>query len=164
MRKILRNLTLVGGIVLLFTACKEGAKDKIVTAAEITFKKEGELYFLNSEKDTLKQLEIETAVSSYEQQTGLMYRKTMQENRGLLFIYKEESPRPNFYMKNTYIALDLVYINKNNKVVDIQRDAKPLDESPIPSQAASQYVLEINGGLAKQWNLSKGDSVIFHLD
>ncbi|MDQ7916053.1 DUF192 domain-containing protein [Mesonia sp. MT50] len=164
MIKILRSFTLVGGIVLLFTACNEDAKNKPVTTAEITFKKDGELYFLNSERDTLKQLEIETAVSSYEQQTGLMYRKTMQEDRGMLFIYEEERPRPNFYMKNTHIALDLVYINKNNKVVDIQRDAKPFDETPIPSQAPAKYVLEINGGLAKHWNIREGDSVIFYLD
>lgn len=164
MKKILKNLALVGGIVLLFNSCKDNTKDKTVTTTEITFKKDGELYFLNSEKDTLKQLEIETAISSYEQQTGLMYRKSMREDRGMLFIYEEEIPRPNFYMKNTYIALDLVYINKNNKVVDIQRDAKPLDETNIPSNVASQYVLEINGGRAKLWNLKKGDFVIFHLN
>jgi len=164
MRKILRNFTLIGGIVLFFTSCKENTKDKVVTTQEIKFEKDGELYFLNAQKDTLKHLEIETAVSSYEQQTGLMYRKSMRENRGMLFIYEEERPRPNFYMKNTYIALDLVYIDTKNKVVDIQRDAKPLDESSILSQAPAKYVLEINAGKAQNWQLNEGDSVIFHLD
>jgi uncharacterized membrane protein (UPF0127 family) len=164
MKKTLRRLSLVGGIILLFTACNKNTKDKTVTTPEITFQKEGELYFLNSEKDTLKHLEVETARSDYEQQTGLMYRKQMQENRGMLFIYREERPRPNFYMKNTYIPLDLIYINSNNIVVDINQDTKPLDESPIPSQAPAQYVLEINGSKAQKWNIRKGDSIILHLE
>ncbi len=164
MKKTLRKISLVGGITLTLIACKENTKDKVITTPEITFQKDGELYFISAEKDTLKHLEIETAISSYEQQTGLMYRKQMQENRGMLFIYENERPRPNFYMKNTYIPLDLIYFNSNNIVVDINEDAKPLNESPILSQAPAQYVLEINGGKAQQWNLSKGDSIILHLD
>jgi len=164
MKKILKKISLVGGIVLSLTACKEETKDKVITTSEISFHKNGELYFISAEKDTLKHLEIETAISSYEQQTGLMYRKQMQENRGMLFIYENERPRPNFYMKNTYIPLDLIYINSNNIVVDINREAKPLDISPIPSQAPAQYVLEVNGNKAKSWNISKGDSIILHLD
>ncbi len=164
MRKTFKKLSLVGGIVLTLTACKENAKNKVISTSEITFQKDGELYFVNAEKDTLKHLEIETAVSSYEQQTGLMYRKQMQENRGMLFMYDNETPRPNFYMKNTYIPLDLIYINSNNIVVDINRDAKPLNESPIPSQAPAQYVLEVNGNKAQGWNISKGDSIILNLD
>ncbi|PZW38543.1 hypothetical protein LX95_02564 [Mesonia algae] len=164
MRKTLKKLSLLGGIVLTLTACKENPKNKVITTPEITFQKDGELYFVNAEKDTLKHLEIETAVSSYEQQTGLMYRKQMQENRGMLFMYNNERPRPNFYMKNTYIPLDLIYINSNNIVVDINRDAKPLNESPIPSQAPAQYVLEVNGNKAQAWNISKGDSIILHLN
>ncbi|TXK72225.1 DUF192 domain-containing protein [Mesonia sp. K4-1] len=164
MKKLIKKISLVGGIILTLTACKEERKDKVITTPEITFQKDGELYFISAEKDTLKHLEIETAVSSYEQQTGLMYRKQMQENRGMLFIYDNETPRPNFYMKNTYIPLDLIYINSNNTVVDINREAKPLDESPIPSQAPAKYVLEINGSKAQEWNISKGDSIILHLD
>jgi uncharacterized membrane protein (UPF0127 family) len=164
MKKTLRKISLVGGITLTLIACKENTKDKVITTPEITFQKDGELYFISAEKDTLKHLEIETAISSYEQQTGLMYRKQMQENRGMLFIYENERPRPNFYMKNTYIPLDLIYINSNNIVVDINREAKPLDISPIPSQAPAQYVLEVNGNKAQSWNLSKGDSIILHLD
>lgn len=163
MRKTLKKLSLLGGIILTLTACKENTKDKVITTPEITFQKDGELYFVNAEKDTLKHLEIETARSSYEQQTGLMYRKQMQENRGMLFIYDNETPRPNFYMKNTYIPLDLIYINSNNIVVDINEDAKPLNESPILSQAPAQYVLEINGNKAQAWKISKGDSIILHL-
>lgn len=164
MKKLIKKISLVGGIILTLTACKEERKDKVITTPEIAFQKNGELYFINTEKDTLKHLEIETAISSYEQQTGLMYRKHMQENRGMLFIYENERPRPNFYMKNTYIPLDLIYINSNNIVVDINREAKPLDTSPIPSQAPAQYVLEVSGNNAQAWNISKGDSIILHLD
>lgn len=149
---------------LLF-ACKEetSTRETIVTK-EIEFTKDGELTFFNESDEMLKELEIETAISDYEQQTGLMYRKTMEENRGMLFVYENEQPRPYFYMKNTYIGLDLIYISADKEIVDINKNAKPHDESLISSDKPSQYVLEVNAGMADKWNLKIGDRVAIRLD
>lgn len=148
---------------VLFSSCKNNSENtsNSISVNEPSFKKEADLWFINKEEDTLTQLEIEIADSDYEYQTGLMYRKEMKANRGMLFIYNEEQVRPNFYMKNTYIPLDLIYINSAFKIVDINRNAQPMNESPIPSEAASQYVLEVNAGMADQWKISLGDRAVF---
>src|SRR5699024_5158799 len=123
-----------------------------------------ELQFLDEEENTIQEIDIEVAESEYAQETGLMHRKSMEEKQGMLFVYDDEKPRPNFYMKNTYISLDLIYINKNLVIVDINERAKPLDETTLSSDAPAQYVLEVCGGMVEKWNLKKGDKVTFQRD
>ena len=62
-------------------------------------------------------------------------------------------------MKNTMISLDIIYLDKDKKVVSIAKNAKPYDETSLPSEAPAMYVLEINGGLADKWGVDKGDRV-----
>ena len=107
-----------------------------------------------------KRLDIELAENDYEQETGLMYRNTMKSNQGMLFIFEDNRPR-SFYMKNTKIPLDLLFINDENKVVSIKENARPLDEQSLPSGKPAKYVLEINAGLVQQWNVKAGDSVSY---
>ena len=76
----------------------------------------------------------------------------------MLFLFEDERPH-NFYMKNTYIPLDLFFITKDQKIATIIENAKPLDESSLPSEVPVQYVLEVNAGSAKQWNIQEGDSI-----
>jgi|SRR5690625_1269828 len=155
-------------IVLLFigfSACKEGkSTHESLETEEIKFSKDGELNFYNQAGEIISKIDIETAISEYEQQTGLMYRHSMEENQGMLFIYEDERARPYFYMKNTYIGLDLIYISADKKIVDFNENAKPLDESTLSSDAPAKYVLEVNAGMVKKWNLKKGDSLSFTLN
>ncbi|HBC03176.1 MAG TPA: hypothetical protein DC015_03020, partial [Aequorivita sp.] len=69
--------------------------------------------------------------------------------------------RRSFYMKNTKIPLDIIYLNAEKEIVSIQKNAKPFDETSLPSEAASQYVLEVNAGLAEAWQLATGDRIRF---
>lgn len=161
----MKKLVIIMLVSTIGLACQENkSSEKSIQTEEIHFTKNGELQFMDETDRVLKTVDIETAVSGYEQETGLMYRKSMAENQGMLFIYNDERPRPNFYMKNTLIGLDLIYINSQMKVVDINENAKPMDESLLPSNAPAQYVLEVNAGMAKKWNLQIGDSVHFKLD
>ncbi|PZD78022.1 DUF192 domain-containing protein [Mesonia sp. K7] len=144
-------------------ACKEDNKKNKVETSEVSFTKDGELTFYKN-SEILTKIDIETAVSDYEQQTGLMYRESMQPHQGMLFIYENERPRPNFYMKNTYIALDLVYINAKNQVVEINKNTTPRSSQPISAQAPAKYVLEVNAGFTDQWNIQVNDSVEFQLE
>lgn len=151
-------------ISFIFVACKkEPSGRQTIETEEISFTKNGELQFLDSEGEPLKQIDIEVARTEYEQETGLMYRKHMAENQGMLFVYDDEKPRPYFYMKNTYISLDLIYIDAAHKIVDINERAQPLDETTLPSEAPAQYVLEINGGMVEKWGLKIGAQVEFEL-
>src|SRR5690606_16060128 len=97
----------------------------------------------------------------FEQTTGLMYRKSMKEDRGMLFIYENERPRGGFYMKNTYLALDLIYIDANREIVDFKENTEPFNENPLPSSAPAQYVLEVNAGTVAKLGLEIGDKVVF---
>jgi uncharacterized membrane protein (UPF0127 family) len=148
------------GMMFQSYGCKDTSEKKILTK-EVTFTKEGELTLKKAVSDSVvAQLDIEFAESEYETQTGLMYRKSMQPNRAMLFIFKDETQR-SFYMKNTEFALDIIYIDSEYKIVSIQKNAKPLDKSSLPSQAPAKYVLEVNAGQSDQWGLAAGDVVQF---
>ena len=146
----------------MLSGCKDEPKKSIETP-EITFTKEGELTFIKAQGDTLATFDIEVAETSYEQQTGLMYRKSMEKNQGMLFVYPQESPRNGFYMKNTHIALDLMYINAENKIVDFNENTEPLNETPLSSQTPAKYVLEVSAGTVQNLGLKLGDFVAFEV-
>lgn len=159
MKKRIIAVALIG---LLFQSysCKDGSNKKTLTKT-VTFTKEGALRLKKAKTDSiLVNLEIEFAESDYETQTGLMYRKSMLTNRGMLFIFDDETQR-SFYMKNTEFALDIIYLNADFQVVSIQKNAKPYDKSSLPSAAPAKYVLEVNAGLSDQWGLVAGDVMEF---
>ena len=160
----LRNLKLLVFLLLLISitySCKENKQRSKVTQIEITFKKEGELSLLKASNDSLiKQINIEIADDDYQTQTGMMYRKSMKDTQGMLFVFPDSQYRY-FYMRNTEIPLDIIYIDENKTIVSIQKNAKPFDETSLPSEGPAKYVLEINAGLSTEWNLEKGDKIQF---
>lgn len=149
---------LVTGFVALVLSCGKVEKKSVETAA-IDFVKEGELSIFKVKTDSLVvQLDIEIADTDYETQTGLMYRKSMEEKQGMLFVFPEEAMH-SFYMKNTQIPLDLLFVDQDFKVKHIYENAEPFKENSISSTQPVQYVLEINAGLTKKWEIAIGDSL-----
>lgn len=143
-------------ISLVVFSCKK-EKKLTVTPTKIEFKKEGELTFYK--KDSIvKKIDIEIAKTEYDIQTGLMYRDSMKENQGMLFVFPQIAPR-SFYMKNTRFPLDIIFFDPNKRIVSFQENAQPLDEKSLPSVSPAQYVLEINAGLAEKWGLDVGDKM-----
>lgn len=101
---------------------------------------------------------VELADSPREREYGLMCRKSLAADRGMLFQF----PRPDqlaFWMRNTLIPLDIIYIGADGRVVSIVRNARPLDETALPSSAPAQYVLELAAGRAAQIGLLPGDKI-----
>lgn len=147
-------------LTLIFTSCKDEEK-KNIKPVVIEFKKEAELTLYKSTTDSIiKTIDIEIADTDYDIQTGLMYRDSMKDNQGMLFMFPDMQQRF-FYMKNTKFPLDVIYLDNNNTIVSFQENAKPLDETSLPSTVPAQYVLEINGGLAEKWLLEIGDRMEF---
>lgn len=150
------------GILLLsiaigfnLTSCKD--KNKTVKPIEVSFKKEAELTLYKAQTDSvIVKLDIEIADTDYDIQTGLMYRNSMQNDRGMLFVFPTMRERF-FYMKNTKFSIDIIYLDNNKTIVSFQENAKPFDETSLPSQVPAQYVLEVNAGLAEKWLLEIGD-------
>jgi len=102
---------------------------------------------------------VEIADDPAERERGLMYRKSMGDTEGMLFEWPEEDQRA-FWMHNTYIPLDILFIDGSGKIVSIARNAAPMDETPLPSYAPAKGVLEINGGLAAKLGVKPGDQII----
>ena len=112
--------------------------------------------------DSLIELAIELALSDTEQRQGLMYRRHMEENQGMLFIFDEPEPR-SFWMRNTYISLDIVYCDQNRQIVSIHEKLLPLYSKQIPSIKPAQYVLEVVGGFCEKYGIELGDSFEFEV-
>lgn len=124
------------------------------------FTKNGELSFQSKDGKFISSMELEFADNDKERAQGLMYRTEMEENQGMLFIFPTET-RQSFYMKNTVISLDMLFINSNLEIVTIHKEAKPYDLSSYASSAPAQYVLETIAGYTDKYNIKVGDKVIF---
>lgn len=161
-KKVLSLAGLALFLSFSFTSCNDDEKkEESIKTDPIIFTKEGEAYLIKASGDTIRKLDIEFAENDYEHQTGLMYRESMEEDQGMLFIYNSERIR-NFYMKNTYIPLDIIYYRADSTLVSIQKNATPRDETSLPSEGPAQYILEINGGLSDTWGLEKDDRIYFY--
>lgn len=157
-RSLLLTFMISSGFILSLSSCKENKK--AIKQTEIFFKKEGTLTVFKSIDSTQVALDIEIADTDFDIQTGLMYRSSMDTKQGMLFVFDDARERF-FYMKNTKIPLDLIYISENKSIVSFQKNAKPFDESSLPSNFPAKYVLEINAGLIDTWSLSVGDSISY---
>jgi uncharacterized protein len=133
---------------------------KQVTSATPTFKKEGQLAFVKSSQEEIKQIEIEIADTEEERRQGLMYRATMEDTQGMLFVFPTSEPQ-SFWMKNTLISLDLLFVNEKKEIVTIQKYAQPKSESSIPSYKPAKYVIEVNAGFCDRYQIKEGDNVKF---
>jgi len=148
-------------LAVIIFSCKEETK-KVIKTEPVTFKKEGELSIFKAQKDSLlAKLDIEFAESEYETQTGLMYRQSMEDHQGMLFIFNEEAMH-SFYMKNTEFALDLIFIKSDSTIGSFQENTQPFNENGLSSQVPVQFVLEVNAGLSEKWQLDIGDKIEFH--
>ncbi|WP_165187925.1 DUF192 domain-containing protein [Caulobacter soli] len=102
---------------------------------------------------------VELAITKAEQERGLMFRKSLAPDRGMLFPYNPPRPAA-FWMKNTLIPLDILYIAPDGRVLSIARNAVPHDETPLPSGGVIGGVLEIPGGRAAELGILPGDRVL----
>lgn len=108
-------------------------------------------------------IKVELADTPEERQIGLMHRKDLAEDEGMLFVFEQAQPR-SFWMKNTLIPLDILYLDANAVVIDIQTMVPcPEDEEQCPtypSAAPAKYALEINAGDAEYLGLEVGDTLV----
>ncbi len=145
---------------IILSGCKDD-QNKVVKTEPITFTKEGELTIYKAQSDSvIVKYNIEIAESDYETQTGLMYRESMELDQGMLFIFPDVLFH-SFYMKNTKIPLDLIFIDEELRIASYKENAQPLDETGLSSEVPVQYVLELNAGQCKQFSLEVGDRIAF---
>lgn len=124
------------------------------------FKKEGELWLTKAEGDTIRQLDIEIADIESERTIGLMHRWSMPDTQGMLFIFEEEEQR-SFWMHNTLMGLDIIYIKADGTIESIAKYCVPKSDKSIPSKGPAKYVLEVQEGFSDIFGLVVGDKVSF---
>jgi uncharacterized protein len=105
-----------------------------------------------------KEFQVEIADDPRETSIGLMFRRQMAENEGMLFDFGAEERR-SFWMRNTYIPLDMIFIKADGIIDSIAERATPLSEKSVRSKGPVRFVLEINGGLSDSLGISPGDTV-----
>ena len=104
---------------------------------------------------------VEVAKTIEERKTGLMYRKKLLNNEGMLFIFPREKIIQ-LWMKNTYIPLDVIFISENKIIVDLKKNMEKLSETIVKSKVKSRYALEFNAGLINKLDIKIGDKVLFN--
>jgi uncharacterized membrane protein (UPF0127 family) len=125
-----------------------------------TFKKEGELTFTDSLGNVKVKIDLEIADNEYERQLGLMNRKSMEENQGMLFVFSFERLQ-SFWMRNTLIQLDMLFINKDKEIVTIHKNTKVLSAQSYPSTQSALYVVEVIGGFTDKYSITVGDKIFW---
>jgi len=87
-----------------------------------------------------------------------MYRDKLAENQGMLFVFEGEEDR-SFWMKNTVLSLDMIFVNGKNQIVTIHKNTTPYSEQSYASTNPSQYVVEVNAGYTDKHKISVGDHI-----
>lgn len=126
----------------------------------IQFVKQGEVYFQDKSKNLVKQVDVEIADTDNKRHTGLMFREKMDTSQGMLFIFPEEEEQA-FYMKNTIISLDIIFINAKKQIVKIYKNTTPFSLQDLPSKKPILYVVEVVAGFTDKYKIKEGDYIDF---
>ena len=144
------SLVLMAGLTGALLVCSaQPAKDKFI-----------KIYLPGGSSIT-----AELAVTNEERARGLMFREKLLPDQGMLFVFEVEDYH-SFWMKNTLLALDMVWLDKEKKIVHIERDVPPCKADPCPSYAPKRpgsYVLELKAGSAARLKLELFDKLEFRL-
>ncbi len=114
--------------------------------------------FMDRSGKELCRFRVQLAVTPEEQARGLMFRKELEPDSGMLFVNNTDAMR-SFWMKNTYLPLDIIFIDSRHEVKHVHYGAKPLSEAAISSQYPVQYVLEVNAGKTKKCGIGPGSKM-----
>jgi uncharacterized membrane protein (UPF0127 family) len=107
-------------------------------------------------------LSVEVVASNRGRQRGLMFRDHLEDGKGMLFVFDSEQEHP-FWMKNTLIPLDIIFLDSNRQIVGIIHNATPKREDNLSVGIPSRFVLEVPGGYCNRTNIHRGDAASFDL-
>jgi uncharacterized membrane protein (UPF0127 family) len=151
--------------VAAMTGCDSSPSEKPIATDQKRslgpqFVKEGVLSIIGVAGDTIRTIDIEIADTESERTIGLMHRRSMPDTQGMLFIFDEEEQR-SFWMRNTLIGLDIIYIRANGEIESIAKYTVPMSERSVPSKGPATYVLEVIEGFCDRYNVKEGDKIAF---
>ncbi|MBI9072390.1 MAG: DUF192 domain-containing protein [Melioribacteraceae bacterium] len=138
---------------------KNNSKKNIVN---YLFQNNGELTFSNSGGNYISKINIEVADNDEERAQGLMFRTSMQEDQGMLFIFPQEAMQ-SFWMRNTFIPLDILFVSSDLEIVTIHRNTETTSDQSYPSSKKAKYVVEVNAGYCDKFKVNEGDKIVFRM-
>ena len=147
------------GICFLFS-CKKTASPNSEPAPKYEFRQDGTLDIISPAGIKKATFAIEIAETEEELMQGLKYRETMADNQAMLFIF-EFPDIYDFWMQDTYLPLDMLFIAADSTINDIYENAVPFSEKRITPHHPHQYVLEVNAGIVKKSGIKTGDKIIW---
>jgi len=143
-------------LVSLIVSC-QNSPDPTPATPDIPFRIDGSLDFMRMGEFILS-LDIEIADTDSLRERGMMQRTSFPPESGMLFLFDHQEPRQ-FWMGNTPLSLDLLFISNDSTIVDISKYAKTYSDEPIISNAPAQFVLEVPGGFVDTKGIVVGDQV-----
>lgn len=148
-------------MVITVSACsqtqeKSNTKNTEESGRQLTF--ERSVSFLTNDEDTLSTVEVAVADDQSERNQGLMDVRNLPKTKGMLFIFEENEPR-SFWMANTPLALDIIFVNEDYEIVRIHHNTQPFSESNFESEEPAKYVIETNGGYCISHDIQEGMKV-----
>jgi len=134
-----------------------------IRKGEPQFVKQGEVTFMHSgSKAEIKKIDVEVASTPQTQTQGLMFRTHLEDTQGMLFLFPEATKHA-FWMKNTLIPLDIIFIEPKGQIDTIYRNTTPLSERSLPSRKSIQFVVEVNGGFCDKNAIKEGDLINYQV-
>jgi len=125
-----------------------------------SFSNDAKGWFVNSNGETVAVMNLELAETKQKIDKGLTHRKTLEASNGILFVFPDLAPQT-FWMKDTFIPLDVLFMNESGVVVNIVENTVPHSLDLIKSKVSVKYVLEVNSGFVKENRLRLGSKLTF---
>ena len=146
-------------LVIVFMP-KKTATDSSITSSAPSYKKEGECTFTHRDDRPIVTIDIEIADDENRREIGLMGRPVMDEHQGMLFVFDQEQ-MASFWMKNTILPLDIIFINKIGEIVTICKNTTPFSEQSYSATALTLLVVEVDAGFTDRDGIKEGDRIIW---
>lgn len=151
---------LMFALTMLLVGCNRETGEAEGLATDIEFTPEGVLDFVRPDSSIITRIIIELAESPEEQAQGLMYRRTLPDRGGMLFIDAAESMR-SFWMKNTALSLDILFVDAEGRIVNIAKRTTPFSEDHIESTGPAQFVVEVRAGFIDRHGITENDRIVW---
>ncbi len=132
--------------------------EEATPSTTVRFRDDAALDILGADGNPKATIRVEIAETEDSRTQGLMGRTRMDETQGMLFIFDNEEYR-SFWMANTPLPLDIIFVNAKRAIVTIQRNTVPYSQESVPSTAPAQYVVEVNAGFSDRHGLLVGDTI-----
>jgi len=145
-------------LVVLLSVVSTGCQQEKPPPREIKFRADGVLEFFRPDSTVITRIAIEIAENDSAKTRGLMERRSLPQRGGMLFLYDSDSTRT-FWMRNTLVPLDIIFIGSDDTIVNIAKNTRPLSDDLIPSTGSSQNVLEVRAGFSDLHGIRAGTRI-----